>query len=277
MEVCWKCTLRVHARPRGFTLHPHKIPRRCTGTREGEKLRITGLGLPVRELCSDSIFLSVFDFGPFVLKPQTPHLRSGVYITTSHGYFEDGIKLWLNTNVSLPTPLYMVVVLVQSLIVSDSLRLCATLRTAARQASLSFTVSWSLLKLVSIELVMPFNHLILCIYMVPVFIRKACMRAKSLHSCPTLCSPIDVACQVPLCKGFFRQEYWSESPCPPPGDLANPGIEPTSRTSPALAGRFFTTSATWGTPEGAYNKWKMGGGTSMDFAIRTWEIGLVVK
>ena len=34
--------------------------------------------------------------------------------------------------------------------------------TAARQASLSFTISWSLLKLMSMELVMPFNHLILC-------------------------------------------------------------------------------------------------------------------
>ena len=34
--------------------------------------------------------------------------------------------------------------------------------TAARQASLSFTVSWSLLKLMSIESVMPSNHLILC-------------------------------------------------------------------------------------------------------------------
>ena len=34
--------------------------------------------------------------------------------------------------------------------------------TAAHQASLSFTVSWNLLKLMSIELVMPFNHLILC-------------------------------------------------------------------------------------------------------------------
>src|SRR5574337_711713 len=34
--------------------------------------------------------------------------------------------------------------------------------TAARQASLSFTISWSLLKLMSIESVMPSNHLILC-------------------------------------------------------------------------------------------------------------------
>ena len=43
---------------------------------------------------------------------------------------------------------------------------------------------------------------------------------------------------------FFRQEYWSGLPCPPPGDLPDSGIEPTSLESPALAGRFFTTSAT---------------------------------
>ena len=42
--------------------------------------------------------------------------------------------------------------------------------------------------------------------------------------------------------GFSRQEYWSGLPCPAPGDLPDPGIEPTSLTSPALAGRFFTTS-----------------------------------
>jgi len=34
-------------------------------------------------------------------------------------------------------------------------------------------------------------------------------------------------------------------PCPLPGDLTNPGIKPTSLTSPALAGGFFTTRATW--------------------------------
>ena len=42
-------------------------------------------------------------------------------------------------------------------------RLCATPWTAARQASLSITISWSLLKLMSIESVMPSNHLILCL------------------------------------------------------------------------------------------------------------------
>ena len=52
-----------------------------------------------------------------------------------------------------------------------------------------------------------------------------------------------VAHQVPLSMGFSRQEYWSELPCPPPENLYNPGIEPTSLMSPALADRFFTTSA----------------------------------
>ena len=45
--------------------------------------------------------------------------------------------------------------------------------------------------------------------------------------------------------GFSRQEYWSALPCPPPGDLPDPGIELKSPVSPALAGGFFTTSATW--------------------------------
>ena len=41
--------------------------------------------------------------------------------------------------------------------------------------------------------------------------------------------------------GFSRQEHWSGLPCPLPGDLPNPGIEPMSPASPELAGRFFTT------------------------------------
>ena len=40
---------------------------------------------------------------------------------------------------------------------------------------------------------------------------------------------------------FSRQENWSGLPCPPPGDLPNPGTEPASLASPALAGRFFST------------------------------------
>ena len=45
---------------------------------------------------------------------------------------------------------------------------------------------------------------------------------------------------------FPRQEYWSGLPLPTPGELLGPGIEPKSLASPALAGRFFITSATWG-------------------------------
>ena len=56
-----------------------------------------------------------------------------------------------------------------------------------------------------------------------------------------------VAHQAPLSMGFSRQEYWSGLPFPPPGNLSDPGIEPVPLTSPALAGRFFTTSATWDT------------------------------
>ena len=51
--------------------------------------------------------------------------------------------------------------------------------------------------------------------------------------------------QAPLSIGFFRQEYWSGLPFPSPGDLPDPGIKPTSLTSSALVGGFFTTSATW--------------------------------
>ena len=60
----------------------------------------------------------------------------------------------------------------------------------------------------------------------------------------TLCDPMDcVACLAPLSMEFTSQEYWSRLPCPPPGDFPDPGIQPTSLVSPALAGVFFTTSA----------------------------------
>ena len=45
--------------------------------------------------------------------------------------------------------------------------------------------------------------------------------------------------------GFPRQEYWSGLLFPSPGDLPDPGMEPASLTSPVLAGRLFTTSATY--------------------------------
>ena len=57
-----------------------------------------------------------------------------------------------------------------------------------------------------------------------------------------------VAHQAPLSMGFSRQEYRSGLPCPLPGGLPNPGTEPTSLMSPALAVGFFTTRATWEAP-----------------------------
>ena len=58
-----------------------------------------------------------------------------------------------------------------------------------------------------------------------------------------------IAHQSSLSMGFSRHEYWSGLPCPPSGDLPNPGMKPASLTSPALTGRFFTTSATREVPD----------------------------
>ena len=54
-----------------------------------------------------------------------------------------------------------------------------------------------------------------------------------------------VAPQAPLSMGLSKQEYRNGLPCCPPGDLSNPGIKSVSLTSHTLAGRFFTTNATW--------------------------------
>ena len=189
---------------------------------------------------------------------------------------------------------------------------------AARQASLSTTNSQSLLKLMSIVLVMPSNHLILCrpLLLLPsifpsirvfskeshfcirwpkywsfifsnnpsneysglIFFRmdwldllavqetlksllqhhsskasilqhsaffivqlshpymttgktmKESTKVKLLSRVQLFATPWTVAHQAPLSVGFSRQEYWSRLPCPSPGDLPNPGIEPRSPT-----------------------------------------------
>ena len=102
----------------------------------------------------------------------------------------------------------LVVVVVQSL---GRGQFFATPWTAACQASLFFTVSWRLLKLVSAESVMPSNHLILC------HLFLLC-----LQSFPA--------------SGSFPVSLLF--PFPSPGDIPNPGIKPES---PALAGRFSTS------------------------------------
>ena len=153
---------------------------------------------------------------------------------------------------------------------------CPTLR---HQASLSLPNSGSLVKLMSIELVMPSNHLVLChLLLLPpsIFpsIRVFSKRKKksvpgAIHKWGTFAAafvysqrreaaqcvstvlcvlrhvqlfviPWTVAHQAPLCMEFSRQEHWIGMSFPTPGDIPNPGIKPTSLASPALAGRFFT-------------------------------------
>ena len=78
------------------------------------------------------------------------------------------------------------------------------------------------------------------------------MHAELLQLCLTLCDPLD--CMQPvtflygiLSMGFSRQEHQSGLPCPPPGDLPDPGIKAVSLMSPELVGWFFMTSTTWET------------------------------
>ena len=67
-----------------------------------------------------------------------------------------------------------------------------------------------------------------------------CGPALSLSRFRVFATPWTVACQTPLSMEFSRQEYWNGLSFPSLGDLPNTGIEPTS---PALAGRFFTTES----------------------------------
>ena len=57
-----------------------------------------------------------------------------------------------------------------------------------------------------------------------------------------------IAYQALLSMALSRQEYWTGLPCCPPGDLSDPGTEPVSPMSPALAGGFFTTGTSMGSP-----------------------------
>ena len=68
----------------------------------------------------------------------------------------------------------------------------------------------------------------------------ACARTHA-QSCATLCDPMDYSLLAPLSMEISREEYQSGLPFPTLGDPPDPGIEPASLGSPALAGRFFTT------------------------------------
>ena len=77
----------------------------------------------------------------------------------------------------------------------------------------------------------PLNNIIVAVYV--------CVLTQS---CPTLWTPRTPTHQTPLSMKFSRQEYWTGLPFPTPGDLPDPGMEPLSLMSPALASRFFTTA-----------------------------------
>ena len=63
------------------------------------------------------------------------------------------------------------------------------------------------------------------------YLQGKATRRVSTPNTRMLLTPWTAARQAPLSMGFSRQEYWSGLPCPPPGDLPDPGIEPRS---PAL-------------------------------------------
>ena len=70
----------------------------------------------------------------------------------------------------------------------------------------------------------------------------AYVHAKSLQLCLTLCDAMDCSLPGSSVHGILQARILGGLPCPPPGDLPNPGIEHMSLVSPALAGGFFTTA-----------------------------------
>ena len=94
----------------------------------------------------------------------------------------------------------------------------------------SFTEVWDIIALCCV-------FILICIDSNPVCVLSWFSHVRLFA---TLCA---VACLAPLSMGFSRQEYWSGLPCSPPGDLPDPGMVPVSFMSPALPGRFFTSSA----------------------------------
>ena len=86
----------------------------------------------------------------------------------------------------------------------------------------------------------------ICVYIISITVFYVCV--LNCFSCVRLfVTHTDLwtlALQAALSMGFSKQEYCSGLPCPPPGNLPDPGIESASFMSLALAGRFFTTSAT---------------------------------
>ena len=78
---------------------------------------------------------------------------------------------------------------------------------------------------------------------------QACDSGRcAAKSCLTLCDPVDSRLPGSSVCGLLQARILEWFACPPPGDFPNPGTKPVSLTSPALAGRFYTTSTTWEAP-----------------------------
>ena len=74
---------------------------------------------------------------------------------------------------------------------------------------------------------------------------KSTAFAEYAHACPVaLVVRLFATPRIPLSMGFSRQRYWSGLLCPPPGDLADPDIEPRSTTLQAD----FLLLSRWGSP-----------------------------
>ena len=76
----------------------------------------------------------------------------------------------------------------------------------------------------------------------PQSVMCVCLCVRALRRVQLFATPLMIAHQAPLSMEFFRQEYWSGLPFPPPGDLPKAGIEPESPAFLAWAGRSFTTA-----------------------------------
>ena len=68
---------------------------------------------------------------------------------------------------------------------------------------------------------------------------------KSFQLCLTRCDPMDYSLPVSSVHGIFQAMILGWVAMPSSRDLPNPGIEPKSLTTPALAGGFFIIRATW--------------------------------
>ena len=84
-----------------------------------------------------------------------------------------------------------------------------------------------------------------CVSVISNNLESACVHAKLLPLFPTVCDPIDCSLPGSSVHRILQAGTWSGLLCSPPGHLPDPEIELTSLISPALAGGFFISGATW--------------------------------